>query len=150
MTFVGDLKNGRTVHSLVRILAKYDVKLNYISPESLKLPDSLKEEIQRSGAPQHEYTNILDVIGNTDVLYVTRIQKERFENIADYEKVKGQFVVNEQLMRKAKQHMIVMHPLPRNDEIAPEVDFDERCAYFRQMKYGLYVRMALLTLILGQ
>ncbi|KAJ3410170.1 hypothetical protein HDV05_004025 [Chytridiales sp. JEL 0842] len=150
ITMVGDLKNGRTVHSLVKLLSKYDVKLNYVSPPSLKLPADIKEELTKAGIPQYETTSLEEVIPTTDVLYVTRIQKERFSNVEEYNKVLGSYIVTNKLLRSAKTHMIVMHPLPRVNEIDPEVDFDQRAAYFRQMRYGLYVRMALLLMVMGR
>ena len=147
---VGDLKHGRTVHSLVRLLALYGVKLNYVCPPSLSMPDEIKLELLKAGCPQFETTDLDLVIPNTDVLYVTRVQKERFHDLDEYEKVKDKFIITPQTLLSAKQQMIVLHPLPRVNEIHPEVDFDPRAAYFRQMKYGLYVRMALLALVLGR
>lgn len=150
VTVVGDLKNGRTVHSLVKLLALYDVKINYVSPKSLCIPTEIKSEVSKSGITQYETTSLEEVIGCTDVLYVTRIQKERFVNLEEYESVLGAYVIDNHVMKKAKAHMILMHPLPRVNEIDPEVDFDQRAAYFRQMRYGLYVRMALIALVCGQ
>ncbi|KAJ3011442.1 hypothetical protein HKX48_006837 [Thoreauomyces humboldtii] len=157
ITMVGDLKNGRTVHSLVRLLSQYDVKINYVSPESLRMPDHIKAEVTRSSTslhgspiPQTETTSLESVIAATDVLYVTRIQKERFENPAEYAAVSNAYVVNNKTLQNAKRNMIIMHPLPRVNEIHPEVDFDQRAAYFRQMRYGLFVRMALLALVCGR
>lgn len=150
ITIVGDLKHGRTVHSLVKLLSHYHVKINYVSPASLRMPAEIKTEISQAGIPQHETTSLDEVIASTDVLYVTRIQKERFASLEDYNKVCGSYVITNKVLASAKKsHMIVMHPLPRINEIDPEVDFDQRAAYFRQMKYGLYVRMALLALVLG-
>ncbi|KAJ3216809.1 hypothetical protein HDU67_008895 [Dinochytrium kinnereticum] len=150
ITMVGDLKHGRTVHSLVKLLSLYDVKINYVSPPSLRMPDEIKEEVRRSGTVQHETESLDSVIASTDVLYVTRIQKERFSDLAEYERVHGSYVITNKVLQKAKTHMIVMHPLPRVNEIDPEVDFDQRAAYFRQMKYGMYVRMALLAQVMGR
>jgi len=150
ITIVGDLKNGRTVHSLVKLLCNYDVTLNYVSPDNLKMPEEVKAEVAKcSSIRQTEYPTIESVIESTDVLYVTRIQKERFTNLEEYESTLGTYIVTNSIMTKAKPHMIVMHPLPRVNEIAVEVDFDQRAAYFRQMRYGLYVRMALLALVVG-
>ncbi|KAI8993613.1 hypothetical protein BDB01DRAFT_715931 [Pilobolus umbonatus] len=149
ITLVGDLKNGRTVHSLVKILAYYQVTINYVSPESLAMPKDVMEEVAAAGIKQNVYTSLTDVIGSTDVLYMTRIQKERFDTEEEYRRVKDAFILNNNVISKAKSQMIVMHPLPRVNEIEPEVDFDQRAAYFRQMRYGLYVRMALLALVLG-
>lgn len=149
ITMVGDLKNGRTVHSLVKLLALYDVRIICVSPESLKLPEDIKDEMQKRGARYQESKELSDdILARTDVLYVTRIQKERFANLEDYDRVKDSFRITSTTMAKAKSTMIVMHPLPRVNEIDTEVDFDQRAAYFRQMKYGLYVRMALLVLVL--
>lgn len=150
ITMVGDLKNGRTVHSLVKILSLYQVNINFVSPPSLNMPDSVKSVASRAGIKFQEFSSLEKVIAETDVLYVTRMQQERFTSQASYEAVKNAYVVNNDLLSKAKKHMIVMHPLPRNSEIDPEVDFDPlRAAYFRQMRHGLFVRMALLTLVLS-
>eukprot|EP00842_Homolaphlyctis_polyrhiza_P004642 jgi/Hompol1/5179/HPOL_004237-RA len=150
ITIVGDLKHGRTVHSLVRLLTHYSVKINYVSPESLKIPENIKAEVARFDIPQNETTSLDSVISTTDVLYVTRIQKERFTDLSEYERVHGSYIITNKVLQKAKEHMIVMHPLPRVNEIDPEVDFDQRAAYFRQMRYGLFVRMALLALVVGR
>jgi aspartate carbamoyltransferase len=150
ITMLGDLKYGRTVHSLARLLSLYDVKLNYVSPEILRMPQEVMEEVAEKGIEQKEYLNLEDVLPETDVLYVTRVQKERFEDAAEYERVKNAFVVNPQIMQSAKTEMIVMHPLPRVSEISMDFDDDPRAAYFRQMEYGLYVRMALLAMVLGK
>ncbi|KAI8376213.1 uncharacterized protein BYT42DRAFT_378462 [Radiomyces spectabilis] len=149
ITLVGDLKNGRTVHSLVKILAYYQVKLNYVCPEELPMPKDVMEEVERAGIQQNVYRSLDEVIGETDVLYMTRVQKERFSSEEDYLRVKDAFILNNDVLSKAKSQMIVLHPLPRVNEIEPEVDFDQRAAYFRQMRYGLYVRMALLALVMG-
>jgi aspartate carbamoyltransferase len=150
ITMVGDLKYGRTVHSLARLLTMYDVKINYVSPEILAMPEYLVTEVAATGTEQTETTDLESVLGDTDVLYVTRIQKERFEDPTDYDNVKDSYVITSQVMQGAKDNMIVMHPLPRVGEIAPEFDNDPRAAYFRQMEYGMYVRMALLALVLGR
>jgi aspartate carbamoyltransferase len=150
VTMLGDLKYGRTVHSLARLLSLYKVKLNYVSPEILRMPKEVMEEVAAKGIPQAEFDSLDKILPQTDVLYVTRVQKERFEDPADYESVRGSFVVNPEIMRAAKKEMIVMHPLPRVGEISPDFDEDPRAAYFRQMEYGLYVRMALLAMVLGK
>ena len=150
VTMLGDLKYGRTVHSLARLLTLYDVKLNYVSPDILRMPKDVMDEVAAKGIPQAEYTSLDEVLPETDVLYVTRVQKERFENPADYDKVAGSFVINTEVMKAAKEQMIVMHPLPRVNEISTDFDKDPRAAYFRQMEYGLYVRMALLAMVLGK
>ena len=149
VTMLGDLKYGRTVHSLARLLSLYNVRLNYVSPEILRMPEEIIDELPRTMS-QAQYTGLTPVLAQTDVLYVTRVQKERFADEAEYESVKGSYVITPELMKAAKQHMIVMHPLPRVGEISMEFDSDPRAAYFRQMEYGLYVRMALLAMVLGK
>lgn len=150
VTMLGDLKYGRTVHSLARLLSLFKVKLNYVSPDILKMPKEVMDEVAAKGIPQAEFSTLEKVLPETDVLYVTRVQKERFEDPADYEKVKGAYVIDPAIMKAAKQNMIVMHPLPRVTEISMDFDDDPRAAYFRQMEYGLYVRMALLAMVLGK
>jgi aspartate carbamoyltransferase len=150
VTMLGDLKYGRTVHSLARLLSLYDVKINYVSPDILKIPSEIIKEIEVTDTTQSEYHDLEAVVPETDVLYVTRVQKERFEDLAEYEKVKSAFVITPDTLRDAKERMIIMHPLPRVGEISMEVDDDPRAAYFRQMEYGLYVRMALLAMVLGK
>lgn len=150
VTMLGDLKYGRTVHSLARLLALFRVKVNYVSPDILRMPPEIIAELKELGLPQDEYLTLDDVLPTTDVLYVTRVQKERFEDPQAYENVKNAFVITTETMRRARERMIVMHPLPRVGEIAMEVDEDPRAAYFRQMEYGLYVRMALLAMVLGK
>ena len=150
VTMLGDLKYGRTVHSLAKLLSMYDVKINYVSPEILRMPESLVAEVGSAGIEQHETSDLDEVLAATDVLYVTRIQKERFEDPAEYDMVKDSYVITPQTLTGAKERMAVMHPLPRVGEISTDVDADPRAAYFRQMEYGMYVRMALLALVLGR
>ena len=150
VTMLGDLKYGRTVHSLARLLSLFKVKINYVSPEILRMPKEVMDEVAGKGIPQAEFSSLEKVLPETDVLYVTRVQKERFEDPADYEKVKGAYVIDPAIMKAAKQDMIVMHPLPRVGEISVDFDDDPRATYFRQMEYGLYVRMALLAMVLGK
>lgn len=150
VTMLGDLKYGRTVHSLSRLLAMFNTKLNYVSPDILRMPPEIVAELNEKGISQTEYTSLEKALPETDVLYVTRVQKERFTDEAVYESVKGAFVIDPEVMKPAKQHMIVMHPLPRVGEISVDFDDDPRAAYFRQMEYGLYVRMALLAMVLGK
>ena len=150
VTMLGDLKYGRTVHSLARLLSLYKVKINYVSPEILRMPREVMNEVGEKGIPQAEFDSLESALPESDVLYVTRVQKERFEDPAEYEKVKGAYVIDPQIMKAAKQEMIVMHPLPRVGEISVDFDDDPRAAYFRQMEYGLYVRMALLAMVLGK
>lgn len=151
VTMLGDLKYGRTVHSLARLLTLFNgISLNFVSPEILRMPRDVMEEVAEKGIPQVEHTTLRKTLPKTDVLYVTRVQKERFEDSAEYNKVKSAFVITPEVMKAAKKKMIVMHPLPRVTEITMEVDDDPRAAYFRQMEYGLYVRMALLAMVLGK
>jgi len=145
------LKYGRTVHSLARLLSQFKgIKLNYVSPDILKMPREVMDEVAEKKVPQAEFCSLEKVLPETDVLYVTRVQKERFENPEDYEKVKGAYVIDPEIMKAAKKEMAVMHPLPRVGEISVDFDDDPRAAYFRQMEYGLYVRMALLAMVLGK
>jgi aspartate carbamoyltransferase len=150
VTMLGDLKYGRTVHSLARLLSLYDVRINYVSPDLLRMPPEIIAELAEKGIPQEEFSTLETVISRSDVLYVTRVQKERFEDPGVYDSVKGAFVITPEIMREGRDRMILMHPLPRVGEISMEVDSDPRAAYFRQMEYGLYVRMALLALVLGK
>ena len=150
VTMLGDLKYGRTVHSLARLLSLFVVRLNYISPDILRMPADLIKKLEAKGVSQKEYSTLETVLAETDVLYVTRVQKERFENLDEYEKVKGAYVITPETLEQSKNEMIVMHPLPRVGEISLEIDGDPRAAYFRQMEYGLYVRMALLAMVLGK
>ena len=150
VTMLGDLKNGRTIHSLSRLLSLYKVKLNYVAPEILRMPAELIAELEAKGVNQFEAATLEEVLPETDVLYVTRVQKERFADLSDYEKVAGAYVIDPEVMKIAKDRMIVMHPLPRVTEISMAFDDDPRAAYFRQMEYGLYVRMALLAMVLGK
>jgi aspartate carbamoyltransferase len=150
VTMLGDLKYGRTVHSLAKLLSLFKIKLNYIAPDILRMPAELIAQLTAKGVPQTEHTALEAVLPETDVLYVTRVQKERFENLDEYESVKGAYVITPETLKAAKSKMAVMHPLPRVGEISMEVDADPRAAYFRQMEYGLYVRMALLAMVLGK
>ncbi|GAM90204.1 hypothetical protein ANO11243_082450 [Dothideomycetidae sp. 11243] len=150
LTFVGDLKYGRTVHSLCELLKHYKVKVHLVSPAELSLPSKVKQGLEKRGQLVGESEKLTPaIVAKSDVLYVTRVQKERFSDLALYEKVKGELVVSPTTLKAAKEKMIVMHPLPRNEELTSEVDDDPRAAYFRQMKYGMFVRMALLALVMG-
>ncbi len=150
VTMLGDLKYGRTVHSLARLLALYDVRLNYVAPDTLRMPAEILDELDASGLPQAEYSTLDLALPESDVLYVTRVQSERFSDQEEYESVKGSYVITPETLFHAKDRMILMHPFPRVGEISLEVDRDPRAAYFRQMEYGLYVRMALLAMVLGK
>jgi aspartate carbamoyltransferase len=150
VTMLGDLKYGRTVHSLSRLLSLYNATLNYVSPEILRMPPEIIAELEAKGMRQTEFRTLDKALPQTDVLYVTRVQRERFESEKIYESVKGAYVLDKSVMAAAKPKMIVMHPLPRVTEISTDFDDDPRAAYFRQMEYGLYVRMALLAMVLGK
>lgn len=149
--FCGDLKFGRTVHSLIKALSRYEnIKFVLISPTELKVPDYIKEEILiKNNIEFEEVERLEDNIHQLDVLYMTRVQKERFFNEADYVRLKDSYIVNLEKLEKAKSDMIILHPLPRVNEISVEVDNDPRAAYFKQAKYGMYARMALMMKLLG-
>ncbi len=150
VAMVGDLKYGRTVHSLTRLLTQYNVELVFVSPDLLRLPSEIMAEVRDAGLTYRETDDIHHIIGEADVLYVTRVQKERFSDLALYDSVKDHYVVDTALMTRAQERMIVMHPLPRVGEITYAVDEDPRAAYFRQMRNGMYIRMALLAAVLGK
>lgn len=147
--FCGDLKFGRTVHSLIRTLARFGNKEFYlISPEELTLPSSLKRQLEKQGVKLIEVRYLEDVVEELDMLYMTRIQKERFFNEEDYVRLKNTYILNRDKIRTAKDDLIILHPLPRVNEIAIDVDQDPRAAYFEQSKMGVYVRMALICKLL--
>jgi aspartate carbamoyltransferase catalytic subunit len=147
----GDLKFGRTVHSLIKALSRYrNVRFILISPEELKVPEYISGGIlKKNGIAFQETARLENVMGDLDVLYMTRVQRERFFNEEDYIRLKDSYILTAEKMRLARKDMIVLHPLPRVNEIAMEVDADPRAGYFKQAKYGMYVRMALLASILG-
>jgi len=148
--FCGDLKFGRTVHSLAKALARYEkITMFFISPEELVIPEYIIRHLVKKHIEFKESKSLEEVMPHLDVLYMTRVQKERFFNEEDYIRLKDTYVLNKDKMALAKNDLIVLHPLPRVNEIAVEVDDDPRAAYFKQAKYGMYVRMALLALILG-
>ena len=149
VALVGDLKYGRTVHSLAYALAKFGVNLHFVAPEALQMPPELFSHLEKRNAHYQVHEEISEVIGEVDVLYVTRIQKERFPDIEEYSKVAGAFRLDLESLEGARKGMIIMHPLPRVDEIAPEVDGSKHARYFQQAFYGVPVRMALLSLVLG-
>jgi aspartate carbamoyltransferase catalytic subunit len=148
VALVGDLKNGRTVHSLSQALARWDVSLTFVAPETVKMPAEVMEKLQANIEVQ-ETTDLMSALRKADVAYITRIQKERFADPAEYEKLKGAYVVNRKLIEAAKPGITILHPLPRVDEIATDADDMPNAAYFRQAKNGVYVRMALLATLLG-
>ena len=145
----GDLKFGRTVHSLINALSRYDdIKFIMISPEELKVPDYIRDMLNEKGIPFKEVISLDDVMPELDLLYMTRVQRERFFNEEDYIRLKDFYILNKQKMALAKDDMLVLHPLPRVNEISVEVDDDPRAAYFQQVQYGVYVRMALILTLL--
>lgn len=144
----GDLKFGRTVHSLVKAMARYEnTKFVFISPDELKMPEYIKDEIK--GHAYYETNNLDEVIGSLDILYMTRVQQERFEDKSEYDRLKDCYILNKSKMEKATENMLVMHPLPRVNEIDIDVDEDKRAVYFEQARYGMFVRMALIMKLLG-
>lgn len=146
----GDLKFGRTVHSLITALSRYEgIKFVLIAPEELKLPSYIKEEVmEANNIPYEEVEKMEDVMGELDILYMTRVQKERFFNEEDYIRLKDTYILDKKKMKLAKEDMFILHPLPRVNEISVMVDNDPRAAYFRQVKYGKFVRMALILTLL--
>lgn len=147
----GDLKFGRTVHSLIKALSRYEgVRFILISPQELRIPDYVRKEIlDKKGLDYREVEQMEDVLPEMDVLYMTRVQKERFFNEEDYIRLKDRFILDESKMKLAQEDMMVLHPLPRVNEIAVEVDKDPRALYFEQARYGMYIRMALIMTMLS-
>ncbi len=149
IAMVGDLKYGRTVHSLVQALSLFGATFHFISPDSLKMPSSVKTWVRKAGLEYHQYTNMLDVMPMADIFYMTRVQGERFPDPLEYEKVKNLYILDRSMLKTAKDTMKVLHPLPRVNEITQDVDEDPRAYYFQQAKNGVYVRQALMAAILG-
>ena len=147
----GDLKFGRTVHSLIHALVRYPgIRFVLISPEELKLPSYIKNDVlDRQNIPYEEVVRLEDALPDLDILYMTRVQKERFFNEEDYVRMKDFYILDNKKMELAKEDMYILHPLPRVNEIATEVDNDPRAAYFKQVQYGVYIRMALILTLLG-
>jgi aspartate carbamoyltransferase len=150
ITFLGDLKNGRTVHSLGYFMALCKNKMIFVSPKSLKMPAEITEDLRSRGAEIEETENLKEALSVSDIVYVTRIQRERFADSAEYERVKGSYIVDRNMINQAKKGITILHPLPRVDEISTDLDDYEGAAYFRQAHNGLYVRMALLALVSGR
>ncbi|MCR5337450.1 MAG: aspartate carbamoyltransferase [Lachnospiraceae bacterium] len=146
----GDLKFGRTVHSLINALSRYEgIRFVFISPEELRIPDYIIDMLKDKGIPYKEVIKLEDTIGNLDLLYMTRVQRERFFNEEDYVRLKDFYILDKAKLSLAREDMLVLHPLPRVNEISVEVDDDPRAAYFKQVQYGVYVRMALILTLLG-
>lgn len=149
ITFLGDLKYGRTVHSLGYFMALYGNKMIFVSPKSLRMPEELTADFRSRGAEIEETDDVKEALAKSDIVYATRIQKERFEDPEEYEKLKGSYIIDRNTINQAKKGITLLHPLPRVDEISTDVDDYEGAAYFRQAHNGLYIRMALLALVTG-
>ncbi|HHY88943.1 MAG TPA: aspartate carbamoyltransferase [Chloroflexi bacterium] len=145
----GDLKNGRTVHSGVDIYKHFDTKLVFVAPEQLAMPREIVEKLRAQGKTVVETTSLEDAIKDADILYMTRIQKERFADVAEYERLKGSYILTREMIERLNPNLTVMHPLPRVNEITTDVDDLPGAAFFRQAGNGVYVRMALIALVLG-
>ena len=146
----GDLKFGRTVHSLIHALVRYDnIHFLFISPEELRIPSYMTEMLREKGIDYQEVIRLEDCIGSLDLLYMTRVQRERFFNEEDYVRLKDFYLLDKEKLSLARKDMLILHPLPRVNEISVEVDDDPRAVYFRQAQYGVYVRMALICTLLG-
>lgn len=150
IALVGDLKYGRTVHSLAELLALYDVRLILVSPAALRMPAEIVAKLKEAGLPVEETEDLREALKKSDILYMTRIQKERFEDPAEYERLKGVYILTRSLLSRAKEGITIMHPLPRVNEITTDVDDYKGAAYFRQAANGVPVRMALLALVTGR
>lgn len=149
IVFVGDLKYGRTVHSLVIAMTNFNCRFHLVSPLELKLPSSVKMHIKEKKLEYYQYTDLSEAIPKADIIYMTRIQRERFSDPIEYEKVKNAYILNKSLITDSKPNMKILHPLPRVNEIDEDVDPMPQAYYFQQAQNGLYVRQALLKLILG-
>ncbi len=149
VTFVGDLKYGRTVHSLVMALCNFNATFHLVSPTELKLPSYVKRHIKEAKLKYYQYTELTEAIPKSDILYMTRIQRERFSDPIEFEKVKNAYILRNSMLEDAKENMKVLHPLPRVNEITEDVDKNPMAYYFQQAQNGVYVRQALLTSILG-
>lgn len=149
IAFVGDLKYGRTVHSLVQAMSNFNATFHLVSPEDLKLPSSVKMTIKNNNLSYHQYTELSDIMPLADIIYMTRIQQERFRDPLEYEKVKNSYVLNKAMLHNCKPNMKILHPLPRVNEISEDVDETPQAFYFKQAENGVYVRQALLAAIAG-
>lgn len=147
--FVGDLKYGRTVHSLLQAMSMFNTTFNFISPEELKIPDEYKMFLEKKGLKFYEHSDFSDIISHADVIYMTRIQRERFSDPMEYEKTKNSYVLKKNMLENTKPNMKVLHPLPRVNEISTDVDCDDKAYYFTQALNGVYTRQAIISLILG-
>ena len=150
ITMVGDLKYGRTAHALVELLSLYQTRLYFVSPGTLRMPEEITFSLREKGMEVIETEDMFKAASESSLIYMTRIQKERFENLSEYERVKGYYVIDENFLKGLKKKITILHPLPRVDEISPEVDAYPGAAYFRQVRNGVFVRMALLAMVLGK
>ena len=150
ISMIGDLKNGRTVHALAELLSLFKTRLYFVSPSSLRMPEEIINHLKQKGIEIEETEDMLKASNASNLIYMTRIQKERFTDLSKYEKLKGSYIINEEFLKKLKKKMTILHPLPRVDEITPEVDTYSGAAYFRQVRNGVFVRMALLSMIFGK
>jgi aspartate carbamoyltransferase len=150
ISMIGDLKNGRTVHALAELLSLFKTRLYFVSPSSLRMPEEIINHLKQKGIEIEETEDMLKAGNASNLIYMTRIQKERFTDLSEYEKLKGSYIINEEFLKKLKKKITILHPLPRVDEISPEVDDYPGAAYFRQMRNGVFVRMALLSMVLGR
>jgi aspartate carbamoyltransferase len=150
ITLVGDLKNGRTVHALAEVLSHFGVHFYFVAPNLLRMPGEITERMKQKGCGVIETDDLAMAASKSDLIYMTRIQKERFADVSEYEKVKGSYILNPGFLERLKKRITILHPLPRVDEISPEVDSYPGAAYFRQVKNGVFVRMALLAMVLGK
>jgi aspartate carbamoyltransferase catalytic subunit len=149
VSMVGDLKNGRTVHALVELLSLFKARLFLVSPALLRMPEEISSRLKAKGLAIIETEDMAEAASQSDLVYMTRIQKERFANVSDYEEVKGSYIINAKFLEGLNKKITLLHPLPRVDEIHPEVDAYPGAAYFRQVRNGVYVRMALLAMVMG-
>ncbi len=150
VSMVGDLKNGRTVHALVELLSLYQARLYFVSPGTLRMPEEIISNLKEKGIEIVETEDLMKAASESHLIYMTRIQKERFTDLSEYERVKGSYIVDGEFLKKLKKKITILHPLPRVDEITPEVDTYPGAAYFRQVRNGIFVRMALLSMIFGK
>jgi aspartate carbamoyltransferase len=150
VSMVGDLKNGRTVHALVELLSLYQTQLYFVSPGGLRMPEEITSNLRQKGIKIEETEDMLKATSASDLIYMTRVQKERFTDLSEYERVKGSYIIDGEFLKKLKKKITILHPLPRVDEINPEVDTYPGAAYFRQVRNGVFVRMALLSMIFGK
>ena len=150
VAMVGDLKNGRTVHALVELLSQFGARLTFVSPGVLRMPQEIISGLKAKGIQTAETENLREAASASDLIYMTRIQKERFEDLSEYERVKGFYIINDAFLKDLRKKMIILHPLPRVDEISTDVDAYPGAAYFRQARNGVFIRMALLAMALGK